>query len=82
MNFKIDTGADVDVISKKTWTFLGKSDLCPANSVMLLIPGGRMDVVGRLDTSVGEELSATIYIIDNDTDSLLWRTTAATMGLV
>ena len=65
MNFKIDTGADVNVISKKTWTFLGKPDLCPANSVMLLSPGGRMDVVGRFDTSVGEKLSATVYVIDN-----------------
>ena len=41
-----------------------------------------MDVVGRFDTSVGEELSATIYVIENDTDSLLCRTTASTLRLV
>ena len=41
-----------------------------------------MDMVGRFDTSLGEELSATIYIIDNDNDSLLCRTTATTLGLV
>ena len=41
-----------------------------------------MDVVGRFDTSVGEELSATIYVIDNDTDSLLCTKTATTLGLV
>ena len=41
-----------------------------------------MDVVGRFDTSVGEELSATIYVIANDTDSLLCGTTVTTLGLV
>ena len=39
-------------------------------------------MVGRFDTSVGEELLTSIYIIDNDTDSLLCRSTATTMGLV
>ena len=76
MSFKIDTGADVNVVSKRTYdSFTRKPTLQPTNLV-LHSPGGVMKVLGQFETAT------TKNIPDSETDSLLSRETASAMNLV
>lgn len=81
VNFKIDTGADVNIVNKRTWSFLGKPKLQPCETVRLISPGGKLNVMGSFQSTV-TDLPVKVYVIDNETDNLLSRKTANSMGLV
>ena len=82
MSFKIDTGADVNVVSKRTYdSFTRKPTLQPTNLV-LHSPGGVMKVLRQFETSTTKNIPLKIFVIDSETDSLLSRETASAMNLV
>ena len=71
VNFKTDSWADVNVISKNTWPALGRPALHSAPTVMLL--------------RLGERCMSAVYSKPNDHGdghSLLSKTTASMMGSV
>ena len=82
VSFKIDTGADVNVVSKSTWEFLRKPRLFPVRNVTLSSPGGDLSLLGQFETKLNGQLSATLYVIDRDVDNLLSRATSTALGLV
>ena len=56
MSFNIDTGADVNVVSKRTYdSFTRKPTLQPTNLV-LHSPGGVMKVIEQFDTSTTKNI--------------------------
>lgn len=85
INFKIDTGADVNVMSKATWLKLNKPKLNSTKNVKLVSPGGGMKTLGQFKTVIAtskNKKEAIVYVIENDIDSLLSRGTATALGLV
>lgn len=82
INWKIDTGADVNVISKTTWQRIGEPQLSSCKGVTLQSPGGQVKTLGRFQTCFDKNFQTTIYVIDNPTDNLLSRSTASRMNLV
>ena len=82
VSFKIDTGADVNVVSKSTWEFLRKPRLFPVRNITLSSPGGDLSLLGQFETKLNRRLSATLYVIDRDVDNLLSRATSTALGLV
>ena len=83
LSFKIDTGADVNVISKETFESLPHQPTLASSRVTLHSPGGQMKVLGRFETlTPTDRTPMTIYVIDNNTDNLLSRNSACTLGLV
>ena len=82
IDFKIDTGADVNVISRKTWIRIGKPKLSPCTKITLQSPGGRLKTLGHFKTVLNGEHEVNIYVISNDVDSLLSRSTATKLKLV
>ena len=82
VSFKIDTGADVNVVSKRTYdSFTRKPTLQPTNRV-LHSPGGVMKVLGQSETATTKNSPLKIFVTDSETDSLLSRETASAMNLV
>ena len=82
VSFRIDTGADVNVVSKHTYdSFTHKPTLQPANLV-LHSPGGLMKVLGQFETATTKNGPLKIFVTDSETDSLLSRETAIAMNLV
>ena len=80
--FKIDTGADVNVVSKRMYdSFTRKPTLQPTNLV-LHSPGGVMKVLGQSETATTKNIPLKIFVTDSEIDSLLSRETASAMNLV
>lgn len=79
--FKIDTGADVNVIGKTLWEKLGKPKLSKCDHVTLMSPGGKMKQMGRFQTAIKSQ-QTTIYVIDSDVECLLSRNTSTSLNLV
>ena len=82
VSFKIDTGADVNIVSKTTWSRMGKPKLHPATRVKLTSPAGQLNVLGYFTTKVEEKHDILVYVIDSEVDSLLSRATSSALGLV
>ena len=85
VQFKIDTGADISVMSEATWQDINKPQLTKSQ-VCLTSPGGELDCLGEFTTHTtwkGKQYSFRVAVIKGTmTKSLLSRDAAADMGLV
>ena len=83
--FKIDTGADINVISDKTYRKLNEiPNLKPARGIYKS-SGGTLTCKGKFTVKTIYKDKAYIFdihVIDNNTDNLLTRDTDYKMGLV
>ena len=82
MSFKIDTGADVNVVSKRTYDSFTRMPTLQPTNLVLHSPGGVMKVLGQFETATTKNIPRTIFVTDSETDSLLSRETASAMNLV
>ena len=85
VQFKIDTGADISVMSEATWQDINKPQLTKSQ-VCLTSPGGGLDCLGEFTTHTtwkGKQYSFRVAVIKGTmTKSLLSRDAAVDMGLV
>ncbi|KAK3739985.1 hypothetical protein RRG08_005257 [Elysia crispata] len=82
VSFKIDTGADVNVLSESSWKSLPlKSRFHPARNVHFSSPGGKLDMKGKFISKINKQ-TATFYVVNNDVECLLNRDTSTALGLV
>lgn len=86
VKFKIDTGADISVISVQTYDALRtKPDLNLINTV-LDCPGGKVRSIGQFKTSThykGSKYCFTVYVITGlQVNNLLSKNVSAALGLV
>ncbi|GFN92979.1 Pol polyprotein [Plakobranchus ocellatus] len=79
-DFKIDTGADVNIINKQTWLSLGKPQLLEGN-FNLSSPGEALEVKGKFEAEI-KGVKTYIYVIGNNVDNLLSRVAASALKLV
>ena len=83
VSFKIDTGADVSVMSYAKYN--KRPNLQQTNAV-LRSPGGTMICRGQFKVTVNaknhEGYQLKICVADSDTDNLLGRSAASSLGLV
>lgn len=83
VKFKIDTGADVNILSLNTYNSLKDvPTLRQANNIRLSSPGGNLDIVGRFTSQVNKQETATFYVVSQQVESLLSRDTSSALGLV
>ena len=82
VSFKIDTGADVNVVSKRTYDSITRKPTLQPTNLVLHSPGGVMKVIGQSETSTTKNIPLKIFVTDSETDSLLSRETASAMNLV
>ena len=71
-NFKIDTGVDASIISRKTLHSL-KEKLHAALKVQLHSPGARLTIMGQFHTDTvfkGQKYSFRIVVVDNNCNNL------------
>jgi transposase InsO family protein len=86
VSFKIDTGADVCIMSEETFKSLSQvTKLHPAKA-MLCSPGGQLNCIGQFTANVwhkDKKYSFRVYVVGGESVSnLLSRAAAQTMGLV
>ncbi|KAK3757443.1 hypothetical protein RRG08_038798 [Elysia crispata] len=82
VSFKIDTGADDNVLSESSWKSLPlKPRLHPARIVHLSSPGGKLDIKGKFISKINKQ-TATFYVVNNDVECLLSRDTSTALGLM
>lgn len=75
VSFKIDTGADISVISEGTYHRVQHRPPLQPTRISFHSPSGEMNVIGQFET-VAKNVPLIIYVIRNDTDSLLDRASA------
>ena len=83
--FKIDTGADVSVISEQTYRSLRVKPKLRSSTIKLTTPGGNLPYVGQFiaRSEVGEMMCHhRIFVVKNITNNLLNGSTASRLGLV
>ena len=79
-DFKIDTGADVSVISYDTFKSIQLRPALQTIKALLRSPGGNLNCVGYFDTEIVTEKRTgqmKIYVLEGKTDNLLSREAAA-----
>ncbi|KAK7105840.1 hypothetical protein V1264_017168 [Littorina saxatilis] len=85
VNFKIDTGADVSVISESEFNKMSPRPKLHTSHAKLESPGGPVENMGQFvaQTSFkGKRTTFRVYVLRGETDSLLSRSTALKLGLV
>lgn len=86
VKFKIDTGADTNVMGVETFSRLVPQRKLEPSNVTLYSPGGQLDCLGKFTTNIkykGKPYSFPIYVIRGQTaNNLLSSDTATMMGLV
>ncbi|GFO01004.1 Pol polyprotein [Plakobranchus ocellatus] len=86
LKFKIDTGADISVISKKTYDLIKKKTALEACQLNLSSPGGKLSVLGKFVARTvykGKEYNFKIVVVaQNLKSNLLSRAVAARIGVV
>ena len=85
LRFKIDTGADVTVISEETWLAMRNKPELQPTTVNLNSVGGRVNACGKFNATT--RYKQTVYrfdviVISGNTSNLLARDVAVNMGLV
>ncbi len=84
--FKIDTGADITVMSEETYNKLPVQPVLQQQTANLISPGGRLDCRGRFTTEVtykNKRHALRVYVAASQRASnLLGRNDAISMGLV
>ena len=82
IKFKIDTGADVNIINEDTWVRLGKPRVQPVLS-KLTSPGGDIETIGKLELAVQDrEVEMFVIKCKSHQSNLLSRSTASETSLV
>ena len=86
VHFKIDTGADISVISHAAWQALKYCPQLQQTSVKLNSPGGKLQVHGIFTATIshkGTDFTFPVVVIEGTgTANLLARAVAVKMGLV
>ena len=85
LNFKIDTGADVSVMSNQTYKKLQPRPELQSTTASLRSPGGKLDCKGYFETEVQTEKGSgqlKIFVLEGNTENLLSREAAARFGFV
>lgn len=85
IDFKIDTGADVSIISKDVYNSFSQQPFLKENHSRLVSPGGRLKTLGEFEATTnvkGTYYKFRIIVVDQPTNSLLSRSAASTMGFV
>ena len=86
VKFKIDSGADVSVMSKHTFSRLGVDlPLQSAGNINLSSPGGNLSCIGCFVATCmhkGTEYKFEIFVIDSPISNLLSRGVAESMGMI
>ena len=85
VRFKIDTGADVSVISLTQYTQLCSPPPLQQTHAVLSSPAGRLNCKGYITAKIstkkdGQDMK--FFVVDSDTDNLLGRTAACQLNLV
>ena len=84
-NFKIDTGADVSVISANVHSQLKPPPSLSKSKAILKGPGGLINTLGEFTTQVcHKDVSYPVrcFVVETETDNLLSRDAATHLGLV
>ncbi|GFO46822.1 Pol polyprotein [Plakobranchus ocellatus] len=86
LKFKIDTGADISVISKKAYDLIKNKPALEACQLNLSSPGGKLSVLGEFVARTvykGKEYNFKIVVVaQNLKSNLLSRAVAARIGVV
>ena len=85
INFKVDTGADVSVISESVYRSLSPRPKLVKSSMVLQSPGGRVENLGQFVVHANRndrKISFRVFVIKGETDNLLGRDAAVRLGLV
>lgn len=86
MQFRIDTGANITVMSEKTYLSILQRAILQDIKAVFTSPGGKLDCKGKFQTVCerrGEKYTLWIYVMKGPfTTNLLGRRTAIEMGLV
>ena len=86
ISFKLDTGADVSVISTETFENLNPRPTLKKTSATLQSPGGKLSCLGTFKTEVKTNKSKTgnieIYVLEGKSDNLLSRDAATYFDFV
>ena len=86
VKFKIDTGADISVLTQSTYNSLAQKPLLKPSRASLLSPGGRIEVRGEFDTVAeykrSEYMFKLVVIGGEMGTNLLSRSVASQMGLI
>ena len=84
--FKIDTGADVSVMTLKSYYRLPTKPPLQKTATVLRSPGGRLDCKGKINVKAhlkGKEYPLSIFVINSQTtENLLSREAATRMNLI
>ena len=85
LNFKIDTGADVSVVSHQTFKMLQPRPRLESTTASLRSPGGKLDCLGYFETEVQTDKGKgklKIFVLEGNTENLLSREAATRFGFV
>ncbi|XP_019725289.1 uncharacterized protein LOC109515746 isoform X2 [Hippocampus comes] len=87
VKFKIDTGADLNIMEKETFDMLVPEEkLVQSNIPPMNSPGGQLNCVGKFQANAkykGKYYSFPVFVIHSQTsNNLLGKETACAMGLV
>jgi hypothetical protein len=85
VSFKMDTGADVSVISQSVYNSLSPKPKLTASKVVLQAPGGRVEHIGQFVVHVHRNKKVVrfrLFVVKGKTDCLLSRDAAVRLGLV
>ena len=85
VNFKIDTGADISVMSDKSYRQLKRKPELSQSEVRLTSPGGRLTVRGEFYAKTcykDTHYKFKVVVVENKVGNLLSRNAAIKMGLV
>ena len=85
VDLKIDTGADVSVLSSQSYNTLNPKPKLKKSNVTLRSPGGIAKCIGRFSTTakLGEDYyDIEFYVIQGTTDNLLSREASKRMNLI
>lgn len=85
VDFKIDTGADVSVLTEETWRTLSRHVLLSAVTTNLNSVGGRLECLGSFQTPVSwrsKRYMLRLYVVRGAANNLLSRHSSEVMGLV
>ncbi|XP_012941975.1 uncharacterized protein LOC106012728 [Aplysia californica] len=84
-SFKIDTGADVSIMSKAVYNRLSPRPKLKTTSAVLRSPGGVIRSVGEFIATTlhnNRNFAFRVFVLDDDTDCLLSRDAAVRLGLI
>lgn len=85
VTFKIDSGADISVMSENTFTSLPNPPKLRSTSAKLTSPGGKLQCAGEFTANVqrdGTSYSFRVIVVSSYSNNLLSRAVSNKMGLI